>query len=228
MPPETKITRSDALVFFGATGDLAFKQIFPAVQALVKHGRLTMPIVAVGRKDVPIEKLRARVKESLAASKDGIDGDAFEKLASQLRYAPVDFDAPKSFQSIRDAIPDAKHPLHYVALPPDVFEKVAVNLANVGLASGARLVLEKPFGHDLASAKALSEALHSSFQEESLFRIDHFLGKELEGRFVLRPRRKVARSHGDRSGRPLERDEDVRAGGQRRPCAEPPPVPDRP
>ena len=158
MPPETKITRSDALVFFGATGDLAFKQIFPAVQALVKHGRLTMPIVAVGRKDVPIEKLRARVKESLAASKDGIDGDAFEKLASQLRYAPVDFDAPKSFQSIRDAIPDAKHPLHYVALPPDVFEKVAVNLAKVGLASGARLVLEKPFGHDLASAKARGRA----------------------------------------------------------------------
>jgi glucose-6-phosphate 1-dehydrogenase len=178
MAPRTNIPRSDALVFFGATGDLAFKQIFPALQALVKHGRLAMPIVAVGRKDVPIEKLRALVKESLAASEEGVDGDAFEKFASQLRYAAVDFDAPKSFRSIRDAIPDANHPLHYVALPPDVFEKVAVNLAKVGLASGARLALEKPFGHDLASAKALSEALHPSFQEESLFRIDHFLGKE--------------------------------------------------
>jgi glucose-6-phosphate 1-dehydrogenase len=154
MPSETKITRSDALVFFGATGDLAFKQIFPAVQALVKHGRLTTPIVAVGRKDVPIEKLRARVKESLAASKDGIDGTPSRSSQASFGTPRVDFDAPKSFQSIRDAIPDAKHPLHYVALPPDVFEKVAVNLAKVGLASGARLVLEKPFGHDLASAKA--------------------------------------------------------------------------
>jgi glucose-6-phosphate 1-dehydrogenase len=178
MSPETNIPRSDALVFFGATGDLAFKQIFPAVQALVKHGRLNMPIVAVGRKDVPLEKLRARMKESLAASENGVDAGAFEKLASQLRYTRVDFDAPKSFQSIRDAIPAANHPLHYVALPPDVFKKVAVNLAKVGLASGARLALEKPFGHDLASAKALSEALHPSFREESLFRIDHFLGKE--------------------------------------------------
>jgi glucose-6-phosphate 1-dehydrogenase len=178
MTPQTDILRSDALVFFGATGDLAFKQIFPALQALVQHGRLAMPIVTVGRKDVPIEKLRARVKESLAASEEGVDGGAFEKLASQLRYAAVDFDAPDSFRSIRDALPDAKHPLHYVALPPDAFEKVATNLAKVGLASGARLALEKPFGHDLASAKALSEALHPSFQEESLFRIDHFLAKE--------------------------------------------------
>jgi glucose-6-phosphate 1-dehydrogenase len=178
MPLQTNIPHSDALVFFGATGDLAFKQIFPALQALVKHGRLAMPIVAVGRKDVPIEKLLTLVKGSLAASEEGVDGSAFEKLASQLRYVAVDFDAPNSFRSIRDAIPDVSHPLHYVALPPDVFEMVAVNLAKVGLASGARLALEKPFGHDLASAKALSEALHPSFQEESLFRIDHFLGKE--------------------------------------------------
>jgi glucose-6-phosphate 1-dehydrogenase len=178
MTTQTDVPRSDALVFFGATGDLAFKQIFPALQALVKHGRLAMPVVAVGRKEVSIEKLRTRVKESLAASKEGVDEGAFEKLASQLRYAAVDFDAPESFRSIRTAIPDAKHPLHYVALPPDVFGKVATNLAKVGLAGGARLALEKPFGQDLASAKALSEALHPAFEEESLFRIDHFLGKE--------------------------------------------------
>jgi glucose-6-phosphate 1-dehydrogenase len=178
MPPQTNIPRSDALVFFGATGDLAFKQIFPALQALVKHGRLAMPIVAVGRKDLPIEKLHARVKESLAASDAGVDPGAFEKLASQLRYAAVDFDAPESFRSIREAIPEAKSPLHYVALPPEVFAKVAANLEKVGLAKGARLALEKPFGHDLASAKALSEALHRSFSEEAIYRIDHFLGKE--------------------------------------------------
>ncbi len=178
MALQTNIPHSDALVFFGATGDLAFKQVFPALQALVKHGRLAMPIVAVGRRDVPMEKLRALVKDSLAASEEGVDGDAFEKLAGQLRYAAVDFEAPDSFRSIRAAIPDARHPLHYLALPPDLFERTAANLAKVGLASGARLALEKPFGHDLASAKALSEALHRAFQEESLLRIDHFLGKE--------------------------------------------------
>jgi glucose-6-phosphate 1-dehydrogenase len=176
--PQTNTPRSDALVFFGATGDLAFKQIFPALQALVKHGRLAMPIVAIGRKDVPIAELRARMKESLAASEGGVDDGAFEKLAGQLRYAKVDYDAPESFRSIREAIPEAKHPLHYVALPPEVFENVASNLAAAGLAKGARLALEKPFGRDLASAKALSEAIHRSFPEEVLYRIDHFLGKE--------------------------------------------------
>ncbi len=171
------ISRSDALVFFGSTGDLAFKQIFPALQSLVRHGRLDMPIVAVGRKDIGIDKLRARAKESLAAS-GGVDASAFEKLSTQLRYVVVDYDAPTTFARIREAVGEAKHPLHYVALPPEVFEKVATNLAKAGLSVGARIVLEKPFGHDAASAKALSTALHASFPEEAIFRIDHFLGKE--------------------------------------------------
>ena len=169
--------RSDALVFFGATGDLAFKQIFPALQALVRTGRLEMPIVAVGRKELPIEEMRARVRESLEKSGE-LDEDAFTKIASQLRYAQVDYDDPASFRHIKEAVGAAKHPLHYVALPTELYEKVAKNLDGAGLAKGARLVVEKPFGHDAASAKALSKALHAYFPEEALFRIDHFLGKE--------------------------------------------------
>ncbi len=169
--------RSDAFVFFGATGDLAFKQIFPALQALAKKGRLDMPIVAVGRKEMPIEKLRERVKDSLEKS-GSFDAATFEKMSKQLKYAAVDYDDPASFKSIKEAIGGAKHPVHYVALPPEIFEKVAANAKAQGLADGARLVVEKPFGHDLASAKALSAALLQSFPEESLFRIDHYLGKE--------------------------------------------------
>ena len=172
------VERSDALVFFGATGDLAFKAIFPALAALAADGRLAMPIVAVGRKPLPIEELRARVKKSLAASDAKVSKDAFERFAELLAYVEVDFDEAATFSRIRKAIGDAEHPLHYVALPPEVFENVATNLAKAGLASGARIVLEKPFGHDLASAKALSTAIHASFPEEAIFRIDHFLGKE--------------------------------------------------
>ncbi len=171
------LERSDALVFFGSTGDLAFKQIFPALQALVRHGRLNMPIVAVGRKELRLDELCARIRASLVASGD-VDAPAFEKLSRQLRYVVVDYDDPATFGSIREAIGPAMSPLHYVALPPEVFQKVATNLARAGLSSGARIALEKPFGHDAASAKALSESLHACFPEEAIFRVDHFLGKE--------------------------------------------------
>jgi glucose-6-phosphate 1-dehydrogenase len=170
-------SRSDALTFFGATGDLAFKQIFPALIALTKRGKLDMPIVAIGRKEIGADEIRKRAHDSLA--KVGpVDEPTFEKFAKRLSYVAVDYDKPETFQKIRDAIKDAKHPLHYVALPPDVFEKVASNLASAGLAKNARITLEKPFGNDLESAKKLSEALHESFPEEAIFRIDHFLGKE--------------------------------------------------
>ncbi len=172
-----KPARSDVLVFFGSTGDLAFKQIFPALQALVQHGRLEMPIVAVGRKDLPLDELRARAKESVAKS-GGFDAAAFAKLAAQMRYVKVDYDDASTFARIREAIGPAKHPLHYVALPPDVFESVATNLAKAGLNEGARLSLEKPFGDDQRSAVALSALLHRYFPEEAIFRIDHFLAKE--------------------------------------------------
>ena len=169
--------RSDALVFFGATGDLAFKQTFPALLALSVKGRLDMPVVCIGRKDIGVEKMRSRAKESLEAA-GPLDPKAFAKFSAQLRYVAVDYDQPETFEKIRTEVGDAKHPLSYVALPPEVFEKVASNLARAGLAKGARLVLEKPFGHDLDSAKKLSEALHPHFSEEAIFRIDHFLGKE--------------------------------------------------
>jgi glucose-6-phosphate 1-dehydrogenase len=169
--------RSDALVFFGSTGDLAFKQIYPALEALVRAGRLDMPIVATGRKELPIEQLRARAKESLTAAKVA-PGKSVDKLLEQLRYVAVDYDKPESFDGIREAVGGARRPVHYVALPPEVFESVAKNLSKAGLAKDARLVLEKPFGHDSASAKALSKALHAYFSEEAIFRVDHFLGKE--------------------------------------------------
>jgi glucose-6-phosphate 1-dehydrogenase len=172
-----KPARSDVLVFFGSTGDLAYKQIFPALQALVRHGRLDMPIVAVGRKDLPLDDLRARAKESIEKS-GGFDASAFAKLSAQMRYVKVDYDDATTFARIGEAIGAAKHPLHYVALPPEVFESVATSLAKAGLSEGARLSLEKPFGNDRDSAVALSARLHQYFPEESIFRIDHFLGKE--------------------------------------------------
>lgn len=169
--------RSDAIVFFGSTGDLAYKQIFPALHALVRRGRLDLPIVAVGRKDLEIDELRARAKESISKS-GGLDAAAFAKLSARLCYVKVDYDDAGTFSRIRGALGGSKHPLHYVALPPEVFEQVATNLAKAGLNEGARLSLEKPFGHDGASARALSESLHRYFPEESIFRIDHYLGKE--------------------------------------------------
>ena len=169
--------RSDALVFFGATGDLAFKQIFPALQTLTKHGQLDMRIVAVGRKDVPIEEMRAKARKSIEEN-GKLDEEAFAKLSKNLAYAKVDYDDASSFDTIKKALGDAKRPLHYVALPPETFEQVAKDLEKAGLTRNARLALEKPFGSDSKSAKALSKALHAIFPEESIFRIDHFLGKE--------------------------------------------------
>src|ERR1700759_1031471 len=163
-------TRSDAFIFFGATGDLAHKQTWPALAALVKSGRLDMPIVAIGRKDIGVDAIREKAKQSLEEAK-GFDSATFEKLSQNLAYVAVDYDDAESFRGIARAIGSAKAPLSYVALPPDVFEKVARNLAHVGLAEHGRLVLEKPFGHDAASAKALSESLYRYFPEERLFRI---------------------------------------------------------
>ena len=170
-------SRADALVFFGATGDLAFKQVFPALQALSAKGQLDLPVVAVGRKEVAIEELRARAKKSI--QENGVfDEKAFAKLSDNLRYAMVDYDDASSFESIKKAIGDAKHPLHYVALPPETFESVARDLAKTGLAKGARLALEKPFGANAKTARELNVAIHEFFPEASVFRVDHFLGKE--------------------------------------------------
>ncbi len=169
--------RSDALAFFGASGDLASKKIFPALQALARHGRLDMPVIGVARSGWTDEQLRAHARESVEKH-GGIDREAFAKLASHLVSVNGDYGDPATFVSLRKALGDAARPLHYLAIPPNMFETVATGLARSGCTSGARIVVEKPFGRDLESAKALNTTLHTVFDESQIFRIDHFLGKE--------------------------------------------------
>ncbi|HET7281422.1 MAG TPA: glucose-6-phosphate dehydrogenase [Sphingomicrobium sp.] len=168
---------SDALVFFGATGDLAFKQIFPALQALVRRGQLDLPVIGVARPDWSLDQFRARARESL--EKHGkVDPAALAKLAAQLRYIAGDYAAVGTYERLRRALGDAARPLHYLAIPPDMFSAVVEGLASSGCARDARVVVEKPFGRDLASAQALDGTLHRWFPETAIFRIDHYLGKE--------------------------------------------------
>src|SRR5919199_1586358 len=169
--------RSDVLVFFGATGDLAYKQIFPALQALMRHGRLDMPVVGVARSGWSLEQLRARAKDSLEHH-GGLDPTAFARLCSRLRYVDGDYRDPATFTRLRQALGGAQRPLHYLAIPPSLFATVAEGLAQSGCARDARVVVEKPFGRDLASARELNRVLHASFPEDAIFRIDHYLGKE--------------------------------------------------
>jgi glucose-6-phosphate 1-dehydrogenase len=172
------VTRpSDALVFFGATGDLAFKQIFPALQSMIRHGRLDVPIVGVAKAGGDLDGLRRRAHESLVAH-GGVDGAAFARLSSLLRYVDGDYRDPATFAALRRELGRAMHPLHYLAIPPALFETVVLELGRSGCADGARVVVEKPFGRDLASARALNRTLGRVFPERSTFRIDHYLGKE--------------------------------------------------
>ncbi|MDQ3906338.1 MAG: glucose-6-phosphate dehydrogenase [Actinomycetota bacterium] len=168
---------SDALVFFGATGDLAYKQIFPALQALVKRGRLALPVVGVALAGWNVDQLRARARQSLEQY-GSVDEAAFAKLSAQLRYVDGDYRDPATYSRLRAALGDAQRPLHYLAIPPSMFGTVAAGLANAGCAADARVVVEKPFGRDLASAVELNRILHAHFREEAIFRIDHYLGKE--------------------------------------------------
>ncbi len=172
-----KPPHSDALVFFGATGDLAYKKIFPALQALVRRGRLDVPIVGVAKSGWTLEQLVARAKDSLTTAGQFHQED-FAKLASKLRYVDGDYADPRTFAEVRTQLGGAERPLHYLAIPPSMFPTVVEQLAKAGLAKDARVVVEKPFGHDLASARKLNETLHAVFPEASIFRIDHFLGKE--------------------------------------------------
>jgi glucose-6-phosphate 1-dehydrogenase len=169
--------RSDALVIFGITGDLADKQIFPALQGLVERHRLDVPVVGVARSGWDLERLRARAHESLEQH-GGVHPDAFAKLSSLLCYIEGDYRDPATFTRLRQALGDAKRPLHYLAIPPSMFAPVAKGLAASGSARGARLVVEKPFGRDLASARELNRVLRRYLPESHVFRMDHFLGKE--------------------------------------------------
>ncbi|HET6339140.1 MAG TPA: glucose-6-phosphate dehydrogenase [Polyangiales bacterium] len=168
---------SDAFVFFGATGDLARKKIFPALQDLVKRGVLDGPVIGVARPGWSIERLRERAKESLQENKS-FDPKAFEKLAGLLRYCEGEYSQPSTFDRLREILGPAKCPVHYLAIPPSMFATVVSELGRSGCANNARVMIEKPFGRDLASAQSLNRCLLSVFPEQAIFRIDHYLGKE--------------------------------------------------
>ena len=167
---------SDALVFFGATGDLAYKKIFPSLQAMVKRGHLNVPVIGVAKAGWDLDQLKARARDSLEKH-GGLDGAAFEKLAGLLRYVDGDYADPATFAALRKELAGAERPAHYLAIPPVLFGKVVEQLAASGCAKGSRVIVEKPFGHGLKSARELNSILLRSFDEDSIFRIDHYLGK---------------------------------------------------
>jgi glucose-6-phosphate 1-dehydrogenase len=169
-------SHSDALVFFGATGDLAYKKIFPALQAMLKRGHLDVPVIGVAKAGWNLDQFRARAHDSLEKH-GGIDSAAFEGLNGLLRYVDGDYKDPATFQAIRKELKGAQRPAHYLAIPPLLFGTVVEQLAKSGSAQSARVIVEKPFGNDLASAQELNRILHAAFPESAIFRIDHYLGK---------------------------------------------------
>jgi glucose-6-phosphate 1-dehydrogenase len=174
----TDPVRSDALVFFGATGDLAYKKIFPSLQGMIQHGTLTVPVIGVAGSGWTLEHLRDRARASLEEYGGGVDEAAFAKLLSLLQYIDGDYADPATFTRLRASLGGAKTPTHYLAIPPSLFGDVITQLSASGCAAGARVVIEKPFGHNLATARVLNQTLHAVLPESSVFRIDHYLGKE--------------------------------------------------
>ena len=173
----TAATPSDALVFFGATGDLAYQMIFPALYAMARRGHLNFPIIGVARSNWSDDQLRKRARDSIEKSGQ-LDEAVFAKLAERLHYLSGNYDDAATYTHLREVLGESARPLHYLAVPPSMFEPVIKGLESSGCAKNARIVIEKPFGRDLASAKALNETLHSVFPENAIFRIDHYLGKE--------------------------------------------------
>jgi glucose-6-phosphate 1-dehydrogenase len=169
--------QSDALVFFGATGDLAYKKIFPALQSMVRHHHLDVPVIGVAKAGWDLDRFKVRVRDSLEHH-GGVDEAAYAKLCGLLRYVDGDYQDPATFQALRKELGDAEHPVHYLAIPPLLFATVAEQLGQSGCDRGARIVVEKPFGRDLASAQELNRTLLRHFDEASIFRIDHYLGKQ--------------------------------------------------
>ncbi len=169
---------SDAVVFFGATGDLAHKKVFPALHAMVKRGHLNVPVIGVAKAGWNLDQLKARARDSVQKHGGGVDGAAFDKLCSLLRYVDGDYEDPATFDRLRGALGSAQRPLHYLAIPTSLFSTVVAQLGRSGCARDGRVVAEKPFGRDLASAQALNRSLLAVFPEAAVFRIDHYLGKE--------------------------------------------------
>jgi len=169
--------RSDALVFFGITGDLAYKKIFPALHAMAKRGTLDVPVVGFARSSWTREQVIERARDSITAHGD-LDDEAFARLASLLRYVDADYNDPQSFARLKAELGPASRPLHYLAIPPSMFAVVVKHLAAADCLAGARIIVEKPFGRDLQSARDLNATLHQHLDETQIFRIDHYLGKE--------------------------------------------------
>lgn len=168
---------SDALVFFGATGDLAYKKIFPSLQAMIKRGNLNVPIVGVAKQGWNLGQLKARARDSLERHGGGVDPTAFEALSARLRYVDGDYADPATFTALRKELGAAQRPAHYLAIPPSLFGLVVEQLSKSDCTRGARVIVEKPFGRDLDSARKLNDILLGTFDENHIFRIDHYLGK---------------------------------------------------
>ena len=171
-------SHSDALVVYGVTGDLAHKMIFPALYAMVKRGTLKVPVIGVAFPKWSLERLQKRVAHSVKQSGGIDDKRAFQHLLSLLKYVSGDYNDSETFAAIKESLGRARRPAHYLAIPPSLFATVIKNIGAAGLAEDARVIVEKPFGRDLASARALNRVARSVFPEDSIFRIDHFLGKE--------------------------------------------------
>ena len=171
------VSRSDALVFFGATGDLVYKKIFPGLYAMERRGHLQVPVIGVARSAWTVQQFRARARESIEHH-GGFDEAVFARFQERLGFISGEYGDPATYTALRRELGGAAHPLHYLAIPPSVFEKVIEGLGQSGCARSARVILEKPFGRDLSTAQALSTTLHKVFHESDVFRIDHYLGKE--------------------------------------------------
>ncbi|HTM38370.1 MAG TPA: glucose-6-phosphate dehydrogenase [Terriglobales bacterium] len=174
---EGREATSDALVFFGATGDLAYKKIFPALYSMVRHGALKVPVIGVANSGWGIDELRDRARDSILKFRGGVDEAAFKQLTQLLHYVDGDYRNPSTFSQLREHLGKAQRPAHYLAIPPSLFGLVTQALDKSGCAAGARIIVEKPFGRDLTSAKLLNDTLHTVFAESQIFRIDHYLGK---------------------------------------------------
>jgi len=179
------VPRSDALAFFGATGDLAYKKIFPALHAMARRGHLEFPVIGVAKSGWNLDQLRARAHESIEKHGGGVDKEAFARLVARLGYIDSDYKDSATYVALLKAMGGAKRPAHYLAIPPSLFATVIKELGSSGCAHDGRVIVEKPFGHDLPSAQALNVTLHSVFDESSVFRIDHYLGKEPVQNLVL-------------------------------------------
>src|SRR5450759_2967859 len=176
---------SDAFVFFGATGDLAHKKIFPALQNMVRQGALNVPVIGVAKSGWTVDQLKERARDGCTKFGGGVDEAAFAKLCQLMVYIDGDYSDDKTYAALRAKLGDAESPAHYLAIPPTMFPVVVNGLAQSGSAKNARVIVEKPFGRDLVSARKLNDTLHQAFPEERIFRIDHYLGKEAVENLII-------------------------------------------